>query len=77
MNAWCVYAVKQESGTIPNTNTSTAADLHTLYQTAGAELTTNFHPFSLPIPLDMGLRYTYRFDEGDTRLEAVANMVGF
>ena len=32
---------------------------HTIYQTAGAELTTNFHPFTLPIPLDMGLRYAY------------------
>ena len=42
-----------------------------IYQSAGAELTTNFHPFSLPIPLDMGMRYAYRFDEGDSRFEAV------
>ena len=42
-----------------------------IYQSAGAELTTNFYPFSLPIPLDMGMRYAYRFDEGDSRLEAV------
>ena len=42
-----------------------------IYQSAGAELTANFHPFSLPIPLDMGVRYAYRFDEGDSRFEAV------
>lgn len=49
----------------------------TIYQTAGAEMMANFHPFSLPIPLDMGLRYTYRFDEGAWRLGAVVNMEGF
>ncbi len=43
------------------------------YQTAGAELTTNFHLFSLPIPLDMGLRYAYRFDEGDSRFSWVVS----
>ena len=42
-----------------------------IYQTAGAELTTNFHPFTLPVPLDMGLRYAYRFEEEDARFEAV------
>ena len=44
------------------------------YQAAGAELTANFHPFTLPIPLDMGLRYAYRFEEGDSRFEAVVNL---
>ena len=42
-----------------------------IYQTAGAELTTSFYPFTLPFPLDMGLRYAYRFDEGDARYELV------
>ena len=42
-----------------------------IYQTAGAELTANFHPFTLPIPLDMGMRYAYRFEEGDSRLSLV------
>ena len=37
------------------------------YQSTGAELTTDFHPMSLPIPLNMGLRYVYRLDEGDSR----------
>ena len=46
----------------------------TIYQTAGAELTTNFYPFSLPIPLDMGLRYAYRIEEEDSRYEAVVNV---
>ena len=41
------------------------------YQTAGAELTTDFHVFSLPIPLEMGLRYAYRFDEGDWHFSLV------
>ena len=44
------------------------------YQAAGAELTANFHPFTLRIPLDMGLRYAYRFEEGDSRFEAVVNL---
>ena len=48
-----------------------------IYQTAGAELTTNFHPFSLPIPLDMGLRYAYRFEEKDSRYEVVVNLQRF
>ncbi len=48
-----------------------------IYQSAGAELTTDFHPFSLPIPLDMGLRYAYRFDEGDSRYELAVNLPGF
>lgn len=42
-----------------------------IYQTAGAELTANFHPFTLPIPLDMGMRYAYRFEDGDSRLSLV------
>ena len=42
-----------------------------IYQTAGAELTANFHPFTLPIPLDMGLRYAYRVEEGDSRFSLV------
>ena len=44
------------------------------YQSTGAELTTDFHPMSLPIPLNMGLRYAYRLDEGDARFSLV---VGF
>ena len=48
-----------------------------IYQTAGAELTANFHPFSTPIPLDMGMRYAYRFEEGDSRYELVVNLQGF
>ena len=45
----------------------------TTYQTAGVELTADFVPFSLPIPLDMGVRGAYRFDEKDVRVEAVIN----
>ena len=48
-----------------------------IYQTAGAELTANFHPFSLPIPLDMGLGYAYRFAEGDSHFRLVFNTLGF
>ena len=48
-----------------------AAQSPAIYQTAGAELTANFHPFTLPIPLDMGMRYAYRFEEGDSRLSLV------
>ncbi len=44
------------------------------YQSTGAELTTDFHPMSLPIPLNMGVRYAYRLDEGDARFSLV---VGF
>ena len=44
------------------------------YESAGAELTTDFHLFTLPIPLDMGLGYAYRLDEGDSRFGLV---VGF
>jgi hypothetical protein len=44
-----------------------------IYQSAGAELTTDFLPFTLPIPLDMGLRYVYRFEEEDSRYEFVVN----
>ena len=47
---------------------------HTIYQSTGAELTTDFHPFSLPIPLDMGLRYAYRFEEENARFEAVVSV---
>ena len=45
-----------------------------IYQSVGWELTVDFHLFSLPIPLDMGLRYAYRFAEEDARLEAVVNL---
>lgn len=48
-----------------------------IYQAAGAELTMNFHLFSLPIPLDMGMRYAYRFDDGNARLEVVAVLAEF
>ena len=50
---------------------------HTTYQTTGAELTFNFHLFSLFIPWDMGVRYSYRFDEGDSRFGAVVNIPEF
>ena len=43
------------------------------YQSAGAELTTDFHLFSMPVPLDMGLGYAYRFDEGDSRFSWVVS----
>ena len=43
------------------------------YQSAGAELTADFHLFSVPVPLDMGLGYAYRFDEGDSRFSWVVN----
>ena len=46
------------------------------YQAAGAELTADFHPFSLPVPLDMGLRYAHRFEEGDWHFGAVVNLPG-
>ena len=45
-----------------------------VYQSAGGELTADFHPFSLPIPLDMGVRCAYRFEEEDSRCEAVVNL---
>ena len=51
--------------------------LGTTYQTAGAELTGNFHLFSLFIPWDIGVRYAYRFEEGDSRFEAVINIPEF
>ena len=51
--------------------------LGTTYQTAGAELTANLHLFSLFIPWDMGVRYAYRFEEGDSRFEAVINIPEF
>ena len=41
------------------------------YRSAGAELTTDFHLFTLPIPLDMGLGYAYRLEEGDSRFGLV------
>ena len=46
----------------------------TTYQTAGAELTFDFH---LLIQLDMGARYSYRFDERNSRFEAVINIPEF
>ena len=46
------------------------------YQTAGAELTADFNLFSLPVPLDMGLRCTRRFEEGDWHFGAVVNLPG-
>ena len=46
------------------------------YQTAGAELTADFNPFTLPVPLDMGLRYARRFEEGDWHFGAVVNLPG-
>ena len=46
----------------------------TTYQTAGAELTFDFH---LLFPLDMGARYSYRFDERNSRFEAVVNIPEF
>ena len=49
---------------------------HTTYQTAGAELTANFSPFALPIPLEMGLRYAHRFKEGDSHFRVVVNFPG-
>jgi hypothetical protein len=49
--------------------------LGTTYQTAGAELTANLHLFSLFIPWDMGVRYSYRFDEGDSRFEFMFNLL--
>ena len=45
-----------------------------IYQSVGWELTADFHLYSLPIPLDMGLRYAYRFEEEDSRFEAVVNL---
>ena len=51
--------------------------LGTTYQTAGAELTANLHLFSLFIPWEMGVRYAYRFEEGDSRFEAVINIPEF
>ncbi len=44
------------------------------YQSTGAELTADFYPFSLQIPLNMGLRYVYRLDEGDSRFEMVVGI---
>ena len=44
------------------------------YQSTGAELTADFYPFSLQIPLNMGLRYVYRPDEGDSRFEMVVGI---
>ena len=49
----------------------------TTYQTAGAELTANFNPFSLFIALDMGVRYTYRFEDGGSRFGVAFNMPEF
>ena len=46
------------------------------YQTAGAELTADFNLFSLPVPLDMGLRCARRFEEGDWHFGAVVNLPG-
>ncbi|MCY3761443.1 MAG: hypothetical protein OXH50_09345, partial [Gemmatimonadetes bacterium] len=46
------------------------------YQTAGAELTADFNLFSLQVPLDMGLRCTRRFEEGDWHFGAVVNLPG-
>ena len=51
--------------------------LRTTYQTAGAELTANFHLFSLFIPWDMGVRYSYRFEEEDSRFEVVFEVPEF
>lgn len=48
--------------------------LVTTYQSAGAELTSNLIAFSLPIPLDIGGRYVYRFGEKDARFEFVLNV---
>ena len=45
--------------------------LVTTYQSAGAELTSDLIPFSLSIPLDVGVRYAYRFGEKDYRFEFV------
>ena len=44
------------------------------YQSTGAELTADFYPFSLQIPLNMGVRYVYRPDEGDSRFEMVVGI---
>ena len=47
------------------------------YQSVGWELTTDFHPFSLPLPLQMGLRHAYRLDEGNSRYGLVLSLPGF
>ena len=51
--------------------------LRTTYRTAGAELTANLHLFSLFIPWDIGVRYSYRFNEGDSRFGAVFEVAEF
>ncbi len=66
VNLFCDYARGEDQAQPPK-----------IYQTAGAELTANFHPFSQSIPLDMGMRYAYRFEEGDSRYEWVVNLQGF
>ena len=45
--------------------------LVTTYQSAGAELTSDLIPFSISIPLAIGVRYAYRFGERDYRFEFV------
>ena len=50
------------------------SQLPKIYQSVGWELTADFHLYSLPTPLDMGLRYAYRFEEEDSRFEAVVNL---
>ena len=42
----------------------------TTYQSTGAELTSDFIPLSMSnLPLNMGVRYAYRFGERDSRFE--------
>lgn len=41
------------------------------YNSAGAELSAEFNIFSLPFPLDLGVRYSYRLSDNEYRIEPV------
>ena len=49
---------------------------HTTYQAAGLELNFDFHLFSWPFPMDMGLRFAYRFKDDEPRWDFVVGSLG-
>jgi hypothetical protein len=44
---------------------------NTLYNSVGAELSADFNLFSLPVPFDLGVRYSYRLRDNEYRIEPI------
>jgi len=50
---------------------------NTLYNSVGVELSADFNIFTLPIPVDLGARYSYRLKDDEYRIEPVLFELSF